>query len=363
MPPITVIADPPEVKPVSDSCDNHCPPLNDDHDVVKMAHGGGGRAMAQLLDDIFRPAFDNAWLAQQHDGAVVDMPGAMAFTTDSYVVRPLFFPGSDIGTMAVHGTVNDLAMCGARPQYLSAGFILEEGLPLATLCRVVDSMAAAAVEAGVQIVTGDLKVVERGKADGVYINTAGVGKVVAPKPVEPARVQAGDRILLSGDLGRHGVAVMTAREKLELESAIESDCASVVQPVLALLEEGIEVRCLRDLTRGGLASALVEVSESAGLAAEIREVDIPVREDVSAFCELLGLDPLHVANEGRFIAIVSEQDVARATDILRRYPVTQGAVEIGHFVHGTAGLVTASSMIGASRVIDRLSGEQLPRIC
>jgi len=348
---------------VSDSCDNHCPPMNDDHEVVKIAHGGGGRAMAQLLDGIFRPAFDNPWLARQHDGAVVDMPGAMAFTTDSYVVRPLFFPGSDIGTMAVHGTVNDLAMCGARPQYLSAGFILEEGLPLATLRRVVDSMAAAALEAGVQIVTGDLKVVERGKADGLYINTAGVGRVVAPQPVAPARVRPGDRILLSGDLGRHGVAVMTAREKLDLESAIESDCASVAPPVLALLEAGVDVHCLRDLTRGGLASALVEVSESAGVAAEIREADIPVREDVSAFCELLGLDPLHVANEGRFIAVVAEPDVARAVDVLRRYPVSEAAVEIGHFVQGAAGLVTASSMIGASRVIDRLSGEQLPRIC
>lgn len=348
---------------MSDSCDNHCPPMNDDHEVVKIAHGGGGRAMAQLLDGIFRPAFDNPWLARQHDGAVVDMAGAMAFTTDSYVVRPLFFPGSDIGTLAVHGTVNDLAMCGARPQYLSAGFILEEGLPLATLRRVVDSMAAAALEADVQIVTGDLKVVERGKADGLYINTAGVGQVVAPQPVGPGQVRSGDRILLSGDLGRHGVAVMTAREKLDLESAIESDCASVAQPVLALLEEGIDVRCLRDLTRGGLASALVEVSESAGLAAEIREADIPVREDVSAFCELLGLDPLHVANEGRFIVVVAEPDFARAMDVLRRYPVSKASVEIGHFVQGAAGLVMASSMIGASRVVDRLSGEQLPRIC
>ncbi|WP_345782957.1 hydrogenase expression/formation protein HypE [Marinobacter albus] len=337
--------------------------MNDDHDVVKMAHGGGGRAMAELLDGIFRPAFENPWLAKQHDGAVVDMPGAMAFTTDSYVVRPLFFPGSDIGIMAVHGTVNDLAMCGARPQYLSAGFILEEGLPLATLRRVVDSMAGAAADAGVRIVTGDLKVVERGKADGVYINTAGVGQVVAPQPVEPCRIQAGDRIVLSGDIGRHGVAVMTAREKLDLESAIESDCASVAPAVLGLLAEGIDVHCLRDLTRGGLASALVEVSESAGLAAEIREADIPVREDVSAFCELLGLDPLHVANEGRFIAIVAEEDAAHAMEVLGQYPVTEAAVEIGRFVQGAAGVVTASSIIGATRVIDRLSGEQLPRIC
>ncbi|MCM0612928.1 hydrogenase expression/formation protein HypE [Marinobacter sediminum] len=342
---------------------DHCPLANDDQEVVKMAHGGGGRAMAQLLDSLFRPAFDNPWLERQHDGAVLDMAGAIAFTTDSYVVRPLFFPGSDIGAMAVHGTVNDIAMCGAEPQYLSAGFILEEGLPLAILRRVVGSMAAAARETGVRIVTGDLKVVERGKADGLYINTAGVGRVVAPHPIEPGQVKPGDRLLLSGDIGRHGIAVMAAREKLDLESAIESDCASIAPPVLALLNEGIAIRCLRDLTRGGLASALVEVAETAGLAAQIREADIPVREDVSAVCELLGLDPLHVANEGRFMAVVAPEDVDRAIDILRRHSVSEATVDIGLFLEGNAGLVTAQSLIGGSRVVDRLSGEQLPRIC
>lgn len=342
---------------------DHCPLAHDGQDVVKMAHGGGGRAMAQLLDSLFRPAFDNPWLERQHDGAVLDMPGSMAFTTDSYVVRPLFFPGSDIGAMAVHGTVNDIAMCGAEPQYLSAGFILEEGLPLATLRQVVESMATAARATGVRIVTGDLKVVERGKADGLYINTAGVGRVVAAHPIEPGQVQAGDRLLLSGDIGRHGIAVMAAREKLDLESAIESDCASIAAPVLALLNEGIAVRCFRDLTRGGLASGVVEVAETAGLAAEVREADIPVREDVSAVCELLGLDPLHVANEGRFIAVVAPEDVDRAIAILRRHGVSEAAVEIGQFTEGSAGRVTAQSLIGGSRIVDRLSGEQLPRIC
>lgn len=343
--------------------DIHCPVTLDGQDVVTMAHGGGGRATARLLDSLFRPAFDNPWLERQHDGAVLDMAGAMAFTTDSYVVRPLFFPGSDIGAMAVHGTVNDLAMCGAEPQYLSAGFILEEGLPLTTLRQVIDSMASAARGAGVRIVTGDLKVVERGKADGLYINTAGVGRIVAADPVEPGRVRSGDRVLLSGDIGRHGIAVMAAREKLDLESAIESDCASVVSPVLALLNEGIAVRCLRDLTRGGLASGLVEVAETAGLAARIREADIPVREDVSAVCELLGLDPLHVANEGRFMAVVAPEDVDRALLILRRHSVSEAAVEIGRFQEGRAGQVTAQSLIGGTRIVDRLSGEQLPRIC
>ncbi len=348
---------------MSDNSEDHCPLTADGQEVVKMAHGGGGRAMAQLIDSLFRPAFDNPWLERQHDGAVLEMPGAIAFTTDSYVVRPLFFPGADIGRLAVHGTVNDIAMCGAEPHYLSAGFILEEGLPLATLRQVVGSMAAAAREAGVWIVTGDLKVVERGKADGLYINTAGVGRVVARHPVEPGQVQAGDRLLLSGDIGRHGVAVMAAREKLDLESAIESDCASIAAPVLALLNEGIAIRCLRDLTRGGLASALVEVAETAGLAAQILEANIPVREDVSAVCELLGLDPLHVANEGRFIAIVAPEDADRAIDILRRHSVSEAAVDIGLFLEGTAGLVTAQSLIGGTRIVDRLSGEQLPRIC
>lgn len=343
--------------------DIHCPVTLDGQDVVTMAHGGGGRATARLLDSLFRPAFDNPWLERQHDGAVLEMAGAMAFTTDSYVVRPLFFPGSDIGAMAVHGTVNDLAMCGAEPQYLSAGFILEEGLPLTTLRQVIDSMASAAREAGVRIVTGDLKVVERGKADGLYINTAGVGRIVAADPVEPGRVRSGDRVLLSGDIGRHGIAVMAAREKLDLESAIESDCASIASPVLALLHEGIAVRCLRDLTRGGLASGLVEVAETAGLAARIQEADIPVREDVSAVCELLGLDPLHVANEGRFMAVVAPEDVDRALLILRRHSVSEAAVEIGRFQEGRAGQVTAQSLIGGTRIVDRLSGEQLPRIC
>ncbi|MCK7546721.1 hydrogenase expression/formation protein HypE [Marinobacter koreensis] len=343
--------------------DIHCPVTVDGQDVVTMAHGGGGRATARLLDSLFRPAFDNPWLERQHDGAVLDMAGAMAFTTDSYVVRPLFFPGSDIGAMAVHGTVNDLAMCGAEPQYLSAGFILEEGLPLTTLRQVIDSMASAARKAGVRIVTGDLKVVERGKADGLYINTAGVGRIVAADPVEPGQVRSGDRVLLSGDIGRHGIAVMAAREKLDLESAIESDCASIASPVLALLHEGIAVRCLRDLTRGGLASGLVEVAETAGLAARIQEADIPVREDVSAVCELLGLDPLHVANEGRFMAVVAPEDVDRALAILRCHRVSKAAVEIGRFQEGRAGQVTAESLIGGTRIVDRLSGEQLPRIC
>ena len=340
-----------------------CPLPNTDSDTVQMAHGGGGRAMKRLIDTVFRPAFDNAWLAREHDGAVVETTGETAMTTDSYVVQPLVFPGGDIGSLAVNGTVNDLAMCGARPRYLSAGFILEEGLPMATLREIVASMAAAARAADIRIVTGDVKVVDRGKADGLYINTAGVGDVVAPSPVGPTSLRPGDAVILSGDIGRHGMAVMAAREGLALETAIESDCAPLADPVLALIEAGVAVHCLRDLTRGGLASGLVEVAETSGLAITAEETSIPVREEVRAACELLGLDPLYVANEGRFIAIVAPEDTEDAIAVLKRFDVTSGATLIGRVEAAPAGRVTLRGPFGTDRVIDMLSGEQLPRIC
>ena len=287
----------------------------------------------------------------------------LAFTTDSYVVRPLFFPGGDIGTLAVNGTVNDLAMCGARPLYLSAGFILEEGLAMETLWRVVASMKAAADAAGVSLVTGDTKVVDRGKGDGLYVNTAGIGIVDYDRAIAPASVERGDAILLSGDIGRHGMAIMAVREGLQFESSIESDCAPLAEPVLALLDGGIEVHCLRDLTRGGLASALVEIAEASRLHLHVDETDIPVREDVRGACEILGFDPMYVANEGRFVAFVTARDADRAVDILKRHAVCAGARRIGTVDEAPAGLVTLRSGIGATRVIDMLSGEQLPRIC
>src|SRR5260221_6203842 len=259
-----------------------CPvPLPGD-ETIQVAHGGGGRATARLLDTIFRPAFDGPELARRHDGARLELSGPVAFTTDTYVVRPLVFPGGDIGTLAINGTVNDLAMCGARPAYLSAGFVLEEGLDTALLGRIVASMRDAARAAGVRIVTGDLKVVDHGKGDGIFINTAGVGTIVAPHPVEPQSVKVGDTVILSGDVGRHGIAVMAARDALGFESEIASDCASLAEPVLALFEAGIAVHCLRDLTRGGLASGLVEVAETAGLGIAIDESAVAVRDDVSA---------------------------------------------------------------------------------
>ena len=327
---------------------------------VQMAHGSGGTVMHKLLESLFLPAFANPLSAVQHDGAVFAVNGArLAFTTDSFVVHPLFFPGGDIGSLAVNGTVNDLAMCGAKPLYLSAGFILEEGLPLETLRAVVESMRQAAAEAGVCIVTGDTKVVDKGRGDGLYINTAGVGVIDHARTIAPQAVCVGDAIILSGDVGRHGMAVMAVREGLEFESPILSDCAPLVAPVQSLLGADIDLHCLRDLTRGGLASGLVEIATTAKLHLHIQEQAVAVDEAVRGACEILGLDPLYVANEGRFIAFVGPQDVERTLETLGNQARHIGEVVSAH-AHG---LVTLRSTIGATRIIDMLSGEQLPRIC
>ncbi|MBM3553168.1 MAG: hydrogenase expression/formation protein HypE [Alphaproteobacteria bacterium] len=334
-----------------------------DRKTVQLAHGGGGRAMKQLIDEIVRPSFQDPELDRGHDGALLDVSGPLAFTTDSYVVRPLFFPGGDIGSLAVNGTVNDLAMCGARPLYFSVGLILEEGLPIDTLRRVAASMRDSADAAGVRLVTGDTKVVDRGKMDGMFINTAGVGKIVAPSKIGPESVRPGDAVIVSGDIGRHGIAVMTAREGFEFETPIASDCAPLAAPVLALIDAGIATHCLRDLTRGGLASAAVEIAETSGLAIALEEQAVPVCEEVKAACELFGFDPLHVANEGRFIAFVPQEDAARTIEILRRWPVCKNAAIIG-VVEGTPrGRVSCRGPLGVRRAVDMLSGEQLPRIC
>jgi hydrogenase expression/formation protein HypE len=341
-----------------------CPtPLNDS-ERVQLAHGGGGRRMHELLEGLLLPSFKNDLLLQRHDGATLNIAGArLAFTTDSYVVKPLFFPGGDIGTLAINGTVNDLAMCGARPLYLSSAFILEEGFPMESLRRVVESMRITAADADVQLVTGDTKVVDKGKGDGIFVNTAGIGVVGHGLTIAPSSVRLGDVILLSGDLGRHGVAIMAMREGLSFESTIESDCAPLWEPVASLLEAGVEIHCLRDLTRGGLSSGLIEIAETAQLRISIDELAIPVREDVAGACEILGLDPLYLANEGRFIAIVPEHEVARALVILNHHPVSSGAVRIGRVLEKPVGLVTMKSRLGTERILDMLSGEQLPRIC
>src|SRR5574341_1206084 len=344
--------------------DLSCPLPIDQYPTILLAHGGGGTLMHQLIGKLFRPAFRNPLLDVGHDGAVLPPAGhRLAFTTATFVVRPLFFPGGDIGSLAVHGTVNDLAMCGARPLYLSAGFILEEGLPMETLWQIVRSMRQAADAARVQLVTGDTKVVDRGKGDGVFITTAGVGAITHRLTIAPTSVRPGDAILLNGDVGRHGIAIMAVREGLTFEGTIQSDCAPLGGLVGSLLDAGLEIHCLRDLTRGGLASALIEIAEAARLQIGIDEASIPVREDVQGACEILGFDPLYVANEGRFICILHAADAERALQTMRAHPLGAGACLIGGVTEEASGLVTMRSRIGATRIVDMLSGEQLPRIC
>jgi hydrogenase expression/formation protein HypE len=341
-----------------------CPLPIQQYPTVLLAHGGGGKLMHQLIEKVFVSAFGNPTLEQRHDSAVLSFGNArLAFTTDSYVVHPLFFPGGDIGSMAVHGTVNDLAMSGARPLYLSAGFILEEGLPIETLWRIVQSMKLAAEKAGVQIVTGDTKVVDHGKGDGVYINTAGIGVIEHQLEISPRAVRPGDAILISGDIGRHGMAVMAVREGLEFESCIESDSAPVSAQVLSMLASEIPLHCLRDTTRGGMASTLNEIAEASGFGISLEENQIPIRPDVQAACEILGFDPLYVACEGRFVAFLPEAFAQQALDILHRHEGSRQAAIIGKVVEEASGLVTLKSRIGSSRIVDMLSGEQLPRIC
>jgi hydrogenase expression/formation protein HypE len=341
-----------------------CPTAWGDLDHVQLAHGGGGRRMHELLEGLLLPSLGNDILRERHDGATLQIAGArLAFTTDSYVVRPLFFPGGDIGSLAVYGTVNDLAMCGARPLYLSSALILEEGLAMETLRRVVESMRSCAAAVGVQFVTGDTKVVDKGKGDGIFVNTAGIGIVEHRVSISPKKVRPGDAILLSGDIGRHGIAIMATREGLSFESAIESDCAPLWESVAALLAAGIEIHCLRDLTRGGLSSGLIEIAEGSGTRGVIEEASLSVREEVAGACEILGLDPLYLANEGRFVAFVPDHEAERALAALRGVAVSREAVRIGQVIDGPAGMVTMKTRLGTERVIDMLSGEQLPRIC
>jgi len=341
-----------------------CPIPITEYPHVLMAHGGGGRLMHQLIEKVFLSSFDNPILATRHDSATINPGGKrLAFTTDSYVVRPLFFPGGDIGTLAINGTVNDLAMSGARPLYLSAAFIIEEGFSMESLWRVAQSMRKAASGARVELVTGDTKVVDHGKGDGVFVNTAGIGRIEHSLVIAPSSVRPGDSILLSGDIGRHGIAVMAAREGLAFETTIESDCAPLADLVLQLLEEGIEIHCLRDLTRGGLASALVEIVEDTRYCIHLNESVIPIHEDVQGACEILGLDPLYVANEGRFVCILPKADAQRALHVMRSHSIGAEAVVAGDVTDGSPGRVTMTTRIGVERIVDMLSGEQLPRIC
>ena len=341
-----------------------CPIPITDYPTVTLAHGGGGKLMHQLLEKMVLPAFRNDMLESRHDGAVFSVGNArLAFTTDSYVVRPLFFPGGDIGSLAINGTVNDLAMCGARPLYLSCGMILEEGLPMETLWAVVRSLRASADTAGVQLVTGDTKVVDKGKGDGIFLNTAGIGVVEHNLSISPASVREGDAVLLSGDIGRHGIAIMAAREGLEFETAIESDCAPLSGTVQHLLEAGLELHCLRDLTRGGLGTTLIEIAEASRLQIAIEETKIAVREDVVGACEVLGFDPIYLANEGRMVVFLPESQAGKALEVLQSGPGGKSASCIGTVRQDVPGMVTLKSRIGTTRILDMLTGEQLPRIC
>ncbi len=340
-------------------------PLPLQYEQIVMAHGGGGRLMQQLLDSIVQPEFNNPILSQKHDSAVCGIgTNKIAFTTDSYVVKPLFFPGGDIGKLAVCGTLNDLAMSGAKPLYLSCSLIIEEGFAIKDLQRVLHSMQQTAHQADVQIVTGDTKVVDRGSGDGVYINTAGIGVILNNAEVSPARIQPGDVIIINSDIARHGIAVMLEREAADFEHDITSDCADLSGIVQDLIQAGIDIHCMRDLTRGGLASCLIELAATSRHQFEISEPALTVRQEVNSVCEILGFDPLYIANEGCFALFVPEAQTGQTLRVLRQHPLGRQASLIGLVKAGhPKGLVTLQTVMGISRVLDLLSGEQLPRIC
>jgi hydrogenase expression/formation protein HypE len=341
-----------------------CPLPIGKHQHIQLAHGGGGRLTQQLIQTLFLPAFRNEWLEPLHDGARLPFGNAtLALTTDSYVVSPIVFPGGDIGRLAVNGTVNDLAMCGARPLYLSAALIIEEGLPVDRLAQIARSMRDAADEAGVSLVTGDTKVVDRGKGDQLFITTSGVGLIQAGVTIDPRRAAPGDRILVSGPIGRHGIAVLSVREGLAFESPVESDTAPLAGLVGVMLAASREIHVLRDPTRGGLATALNEIAGASGTGMALSETHIPIDEAVRGACELLGLDPLYVANEGRLLAVVPPEAADAVLAAMRAHPSGREAAMIGEVVADHPGLVVMRSRIGGERVIDLLSGEQLPRIC
>jgi hydrogenase expression/formation protein HypE len=346
-----------------------CPLPIFEHKQIVLGHGSGGKLTAELIDKVFRPAFTNPILDKLDDQAVVEVNGTrLAFTTDSFVVTPIFFPGGDIGRLAINGTVNDLAMSGARPLYLAAAFILEEGLAADDLRRVVESMRDAANEAGVLLVTGDTKVVNRGKGDQVFITTTGLGVIDGPVEISADRARPGDKIILSGFIGDHGMAVMSQRENLEFEGAIESDCAPLHGLVHVMLEvmgsDGLPtIHCLRDPTRGGVATTLNEIAGQSKVGMLLQERAIPVRETVQGACEILGLDPLYVANEGKLVAIVAAEAADEIVQRMRQHPLGGEAAVIGEVVADHAGMVLMKTEIGGTRVLDVMFGEQLPRIC
>ncbi|MBI5429054.1 MAG: hydrogenase expression/formation protein HypE [Nitrosomonadales bacterium] len=343
---------------------NYTRPLDLKNGRVEMSHGAGGRSMAQLIIELFAAAFDNGYLAQGNDGALLPpVSGRLVMSCDSHVVSPLFFAGGDIGCLSVHGTINDVAMMGAQPLYLAASFILEEGFPLSDLKRIVESMARAAREAGVPIVTGDTKVVEQGKGDGVFITTTGVGVVREGITLSGHLAKSGDRILLSGAIGDHGMAVLSQRENLSFDAPIVSDTAALHGLVAAMLDCGAELHVLRDPTRGGLATTLNEIAKQSGVGMLLREAAIPVNPTVEAACEFLGLDPLYVANEGKLVAICAPQDAERLLAVMRAHALGKESAIIGEVIADAHGFVQMTTKLGGRRIVDWLAGEQLPRIC
>jgi hydrogenase expression/formation protein HypE len=341
-----------------------CPLPRSDYKEIVLAHGSGGKLSQRLIESVVLPQFRNALLEPLHDGALFSVGAErLAFSTDSYVVSPIFFPGGDIGKLAVHGTVNDLAMCGARPLHLSVGFILEEGLPMEDFTRIVRSMREAADEAGVTLVTGDTKVVDRGKADKIFINTAGIGVVPPGRDIGPKRARPGDKIILSGEIATHGIAIMSVRESLEFESEIASDSAPLNGLVEAIFATGKEVHVLRDPTRGGITSALSEITQSAGTGMLLEEARIPISEEVKGACEMLGLDPLYVANEGKLLVIVPADGADAVLGAMKAHPLGRNAAVIGDVIADHPRFVLMKTRIGGTRVVEMLSGEQLPRIC
>jgi hydrogenase expression/formation protein HypE len=341
-----------------------CPAPHPAKDTILLGHGSGGKLSAKLIRDIFLPAFQNPALARLDDQAIVSVNGSrLAITTDSFVVKPLFFPGGDIGSLAVHGTVNDLAMGGAMPLFLSAAFIIEEGFLMEELRRVVSSLQRAAAEAGVQVVTGDTKVVEKGKGDSLFINTTGIGIVPEGVDLSADRARPSDNVLLSGSIGDHGIAILAQREGLEFETQIQSDSAALHTLVAEMLCVTHDIHCMRDPTRGGISSTLNEIAQQSRVGIELEEGSLPIHEQVRGACELLGLDPLYVANEGKLIAIVAAQAAGAVLQAMRRHPLGAEAQIIGTVKQANPGLVTMRTPLGTTRIVDMLSGDQLPRIC
>lgn len=341
-----------------------CPTPKKEYPNIVLGHGGGGKLTQELIKKLFLPQFENEFLKPLNDSAILNLNDSkIAFTTDGYVVKPYLFPGGDIGKLSVFGTVNDLAVSGARPLYISSSFIIEEGFPIDDLEKIASSMKKAAEEAKVLITTGDTKVVEKGKGDGIFISTSGIGILLIEPPPEPKRIKEGDAIILNGDVGRHGMAVLSKREGFEVETEILSDCADLSKIILKLIDEKIEIHSMRDLTRGGLATCLIEMAKVVNLNFLIEEKKIPVREEVLGFCEILGFDPLYVANEGKFVLFVPQRDSKKAIEIIKNFEEGKEAEIIGYVEEKKGGNVILQPYKGARRLLSLLSGEQLPRIC